>query len=425
MPTTTRAVLEGRLSEIIGDYPATMTSDGSGNSTSNLRDAALKDISSDANSIQGFVEITSGDANGEIRRISAYDGTDDITPAFNFSSTPSASCTYLIHRYDPLIKRTAMENAIRLCFPKLYVSIRDESLIIDNLLSNPDFESALDGGAHPSWTNVNSPTIALETTRVYHGTSSNSITSHGSSGAGQTYQEPAINIQEVLGKTVTFTARVYDTTANQARIRLDWDGTNFDNSDYHNGDDEWQKLEVSATIPSTATRIRAICEVLVGTNQAFFDATKLTIAPVQRYTIPTTLAKGPYRVEMQSSESDTDNNYRPVTYQNPPRRGRRLRIHGIDQLSVPSTVSGTTEVGDGKIDLIIARAAEIFFTMLWQRYAGQESNEFRNQFQYWQAQRFAYEQIYSMQPPNASRPSSIWKIEEDSSGRYLVFTDGR
>lgn len=431
MATTTRAIVEERFSQTLDDHQS-MTSDASGNSTTVVSDTNLADLTEDEDGLKGWVEWTSGTTDGDIRRIKRAGyalSTEQLTVNDPFSGTPSNSATYLLHGIDPILKRNACQRAIELLLPYLYLPIVDESLVVDNILANADFESALSGGSHPSWTEANGVTITLETTRVFHGTSSNKMVSHASTGAGQVYQEPDINIQDLIGKLVTFKARVYSTVANEARIRIDWDGTAFENSDYHTGADEWQLLTAEAAVPDSATRVRFICEVIVGTKTAFYDATWAAIDPLYRLTLPTSIIKGPYTVEQQYSESEvgTNGRYYPVTFQNPPRKGRRLRLKGKGLLTRPSTDTATVEIGDDKLNLIVARALEWYYAaqMRSPNSSGDERAAAKENML--EARGDVAQLITQVRSDRmaASKPDGLWHYDEDASGRYLVFTDSR
>jgi hypothetical protein len=145
MADTTRAVLTQRVSESVGDYEAlTTTSSGS---TTTLVATALADLTESDDGIQGWIEITDGNNDGEIRRIKGVGGytasTTTITVNFAFSNTVGSGVGYILHRINPTDKHNAINRAIEALFPDLYLPIRDESLIVDSLVLNGSFETTL------------------------------------------------------------------------------------------------------------------------------------------------------------------------------------------------------------------------------------------------------------------------------------------
>jgi len=157
MTTTTRAVLRRRLSEEIGDYQSlTTTSDGNSAGTS-VVDTGLKNLPGgdrDAAFDGWHILVTSGANTGESRRIENYiSNTTTLVVQEAFSGGAVQSLvTYELHRYDPAQKHQAIDRAIEEIFPFLYLPIRDETIVVDDRLSNSDFETF--SGGFTSWTEV-------------------------------------------------------------------------------------------------------------------------------------------------------------------------------------------------------------------------------------------------------------------------------
>ena len=431
MATTTSLVLIQRLSEAIGDY---LSLTASGGTTTTVVDTDLANLTEDNGGVQGYVKIVtdaggSGAApEGQIRRIkngtSGYTASSTtITVNFAFTASPASGDTYELHRFDPVVKRNAINSAIRQLWPSIYLPIRDESLVVDNLLSNSDFETAASANVHPSWSKVGTPTITDETSIRRHLTNSAKIIASGAvEGQVQVVQ---VNIEELIGKTVHAAFWVYATTANWARIRVDTDGgTTFLSSDYHTGVDEWQYLEIHETLPDAATQIGLRLEVANG-GTAYFDAGWMAVGPIHKMTVPTTILHGPHRVEQQADESDPNGDYKLM---DKAITGRRLRVRGMGALSQPSTDSGTVEIGDEKVDLIVAKAAEILF----QSVRGDDGND-RHIPEYWRAlvhgrpgtrrEGMIHETGKRMMPMTTGRNRGRWHTEKDASGRYIILDD--
>jgi hypothetical protein len=396
------------------------TSAGLGNGTT-LTDTELANLTEDDDGIQGWIKITSGNNSGEIRRIKSSGGytasSTLITVNFRFTNQVASDVTYEVHNIDPTDKRNAINQAIASLFPSLngrrglYLRVRDEGLAVDNQLTNGSFESTISGGAHPSWTNVGSPTVDTETGITMHGAQSARVAASGAD--GQLTQSVNINVKELTGQTVTFKAWVFCETADAARIRIDWTGSAFENSDYHSGAAQWEQLSASADVPSSATRVQAICEVADGST-AYFDLARLDAGQVWKYTLPTTIRRLHW-VAMQYSEDDPGGPYYPISPERPPITGRALRLEGVDLLSRPTTDSGTIEVDGEHVELIVARAAMYLDNMLRSRGVTDGLGEVNR-----------LDQIAllldrtAMPSLAAERPMGAWHIEEDSSGRYLI-----
>ena len=433
MATTTSLVLIQRLSEAIGDYRL-LTADADGSATSSrIVDAEFANLTEDAGGLPGWVKVvstTDGNAPlGEIRRVAngaagyTVSGTIMVVNQA-FSTALGAGDTFEHHRFDPVVKRTAINAAIRQLSFTLFRSIRDESLIVDNLLSNSGFETVVSGGVHPSWTAVGSATITDETTIKRHGTYSAKIVASGSD-EGQEQVVSTVETKDLIGKPVVAKFWVHATTADWARIRIDFGSSTFESSSYHTGADEWQVLEINTNVPSGASQVSMQLDVANG-GTAYFDAGWMTIDKIYKMTVPTSIIRGPYRVEQQMDESDPNGDYlnldRPI-------RGHRLRVRGMGLLSQPSTDSGTVEIGDEYVDLIAYKAAEILFQMV----SGDAGN-IRHSADYWheivhgprgtRGQGMINEPGNRMVPPPTGRLKGSWHIEDDDSGSYIML-DGR
>ena len=422
MATITRATLRQRLSEAMGDYQSlTTTSDGNSAGTS-VVDTGLRNLSggSDDDAFEGwYILATSGSNTGESRRIKNYianSNTIVTQEAFSGGAVQSL-VTYELHQYDPLQKHQAINRAIEELYPFLYLPIRDETIVVDDRLSNSDFETFSSG--FTSWTEVGSPTVTAETTYVIHGSQSAKVVG-GSGSAGQLTQAPTINIDEITNKTVTFKCWVWCAAADTARIRLDWDGSDIESSTYHKGQNEWELLDVIASVPTSATQVKAVLEV-AASGTAYFDACWMDAGPIQKYTVPSAFINGPHYLTEQGDEARPNGEYYPVNGN--PTAGRRLRLEGMGLLSRPSGDAESTEIGDPRTAIIIAYAAMFLFRTMSVSNAVQERAGFVDM-----AATFSRDAVRMSAQPGLRMPRlggqhhrDIWHIEEDSSGRYIVF----
>ena len=422
MPTTTRAILRQRLSEQMGDYQS-LTTTSSGNSAgTSVVDTGLRNLpggSDDDGFENWYILVTSGANTGESRRIKSYIANSNtlVTQESFSGGAVDTTVTYELHQYDPAQKHQAISRAIEELYPFLYLPLIDETIVVDDRLSNSDFETFSSG--FTGWTEVGSPTVTAETTYVIHGDQSAKVV--GDSGAaGQLTQAPTINIDEITNKTVTFKCWVWCAAADTARIRLDWDGSDITSSEYHKGQNEWELLDVAASVPTTATQVKAVIEV-VASGTAYFDASWLEAGPIHKYTIPSSVLTGPHYVTESGSEKDIDPYYFPII--GVPTAGRRLRIEGMGLLSRPSSDTSATEVSAPQSNIITAYAGMYFFRTQAASNAVDESSRFTEL-----AAGFSRDAVRMVHQPGLRMPRlgahkhrDIWHTEADSDGRYIIF----
>ena len=448
MPTRTRVQLRQRLSEAQNDWFTGATT-GAG-STTTLVDTSLAQISKGDNDfcLNWYVLVTEAahGALGDVRQVTSYvESTNTITVNRAFTATTGTSMDYELHRIDPTQKHNAINAALRELYDDqgrgLYLPIRDLTLVVDNLLQNDSFET-FSGGNFTNWTAAGSPTLAQQTTRVWHSTNSASITP----GAlpGQLYQALTVNIKEITGKTLHFWCWVYATAAANARIRMSFDGgTTFTNHAYHSGNDQWELQKLDVSIPSTATSLRSYLEVAASGTVSYFDASRAWIRRLNKYTIPSSIVRL-LNVYVQGSEdAESDNtsggttapnvgpsNYLPLGGYSPaaPKSGRRLLLEGSALLTQPSTDAGTTEIGQNHEALVVA------YANMWlaqqaafgPAVAAQDVSRYQQQAAFWKEEVKQLRQSWGVRMPAIPvRTRNFWTEQEDANGRFLVLDDVR
>src|SRR5574341_466015 len=248
MATTTRLVMEQRVAEAIGDYYS-ITTTGAGSATT-LVATPLQDLpgGNDDDAFENWhFHVTSGAATGESRRASAYaQSTSTVTVSRAYTAgAPGSGVTVVAHRHPTDDYYRCISRAIEELFPHVYLPIRDETLVVDNLLSNSDFETYA-AANFTGWALAGAgASIAESTTILRHGADCVALTS---AAATATYtQTLTVNTNELVGKTVSFKMWVYATAASAARIRVRYDGSNYFSSSYHSGEDQWELLEATGT----------------------------------------------------------------------------------------------------------------------------------------------------------------------------------
>ena len=142
---------------------------------------------------------------------------------------------------------------------------------------------------------------------MFHGKSSAKVVAGGS--IGQLTQvltdNPDGNILDIISKPIQCRCAVWASATSQARIRFDFGGAVFENSDYHDGDSEWQDLELDVPVPSGATQVKVILETAASAT-AYFDHYYAAINPIAKQTIPAAFITGPDRVSQQISRASKD-----------------------------------------------------------------------------------------------------------------------
>ena len=189
MATTSRATLRQRLSEAIGDYHSVTSTSAGNTAATTIISTELLDIvgGGDDDAFEGwYVLVTSGNNDGERRRIRSYIATDStVTVERAFSNATESDVTFELHRYDPDYKNNAISRAIEELTRRVPQKIRDETIFVDSLLSDGDFET-YSGSTFTNWSESGSPTATQETSIVKHGDSSAKVVASGA--AGQLYQ---------------------------------------------------------------------------------------------------------------------------------------------------------------------------------------------------------------------------------------------
>ena len=424
MATTTRRVLRQRVAEAAGDFQE-LTTTSLGTSTT-LIATGFKDLpgGSDDDGFLGFYEYqTSGNNENESRRADLFtESSNTLRVARAHTNAVASGVTFELHRFDPEDYHAAIQQAIAQAYPHLYLPLRDETLVVDNLLLNANFED----GAFTSWVSVGSPTLSAETAIKMHGSQAAKMVAGGAD--GQQTQVVTVNIREVTGKSARLACWVYATVGDVARIRLDWGGSNFSNSVYHTGTDQWELVILTAAVPATATQIKVIVETAAG-GTAYFDAAALTIMPVYRYTIPSAMLKGPYYVTQQADEYDPSGSYYPLSERNYPLAGRRLRLEGMGLLTNPATDTATIEIGAPQTDYLVTLATRNLYRILGSpaRSAQQQREGYRVAAE--EKDREARELLsrpgVAMPPLGAKDSRGVWHTEESSTERLLILDQAR
>ncbi|KKL83283.1 hypothetical protein LCGC14_1976320 [marine sediment metagenome] len=421
MASTARSAIRRLLSEFVGDFRSlTSTSAGAAGGTSVVC-TEFANLTEDDGGLQGWIQATSGDNDLEVRRIlggsSGYTASSvTATVNFAFSNQFASSVTFELHTIDPAYKHNAIDRAIESLFPDLYVYIRDESLVVDNLLANQDFEN----GTFTSWTTTGPGTVAAETTRFIHGTQSAKLSVGETTTSLNQNLFSSVNISEIEGRTLRFAGWIWTDQTSKGRLRVTFDGSTYTNGAFHAGNGEWEGPNltfVDALVPDDATEMTVRCEVSTGVAVVvYFDAVHAYVGPrVTKYTQPTTIRRL-MSVQMQAEMTRPNGNYFDLSENVAPSPGRILRLIGQDALTLPTTDSSTVEIDGNQVELLVARAAEIL--------ARAEFARTRDPF--WQEiEQKGIDEVARLMPRARMRRLAAtkrfrWKQEADGSEKFLV-----
>ena len=421
MPTTSRPRLRDLFSNAVGFWFGSTTTGAGAIGGTTAVDTGIQRFDT-VRLVDKWLLITSGTAIGEARRISTVSAST-ITVGLAYSAQIASGVTYEVMTYDPDISHAALEQAIRLSYPKLYLPLRNETLIVDNLLANPDFET----GTFTSWVNIGTPTNAANTNRVIHGAQSASITASGATEGIEQNLLNALDFTDYAGKTLHARAWLLATVASAGRMRVTFDGTTYTNGPFHSGDDDWEGPNthlIDVTIPASATEATLSFEVTDG-NVLLVDLAAAWVDPLTRYTVPTAFVYGPHLVRQQARRLEPQGDYLPLGPGNPPRAGHLLQLEGMGRLTVPTTETTSVEVDENQAEYIVALAAVSFFRTLMGTDRAQ-ADFYAGQVAYWQeeANRLGRQPGIAMTPLSAHR-HDYFKTIEDATSRLLVLSRSR
>ena len=420
------AVTLNRCLEMLGRATGLFVSDSSdsGGSTTTLVDTSIYryDINTLTNKWLYIVSATNTTINGSSRRISgihASNGT--ITVIGAMAASTSSGDTYYIVNFDPQIMTDAIQQATRTLYPHLYLPTRDETIVVDNLLANWDFENWDSTGSNSavatSWANIGTPSTNDESSRVAHGSYSMSVAATGATEGIEQNIFTSVNINEVASKTLHARAWVWASVADVARIRVTYDGSNYDSSDYHTGDSEWEGpslIYVDSAIDADMTELTVSCEVTSG-NTAYFDSVVAWIDNVSEYDLPSTVVRGPHKVYMQDQVQEPNGHYTPLAR---PVSGRILRIEHMGRLTAP-TSSASVELDESRAELLVAQAAVHMFQTLSNTDSGNKTEHLTNA-SLWQERTANMLNQPGMRMVSMSAHERLgWNIDESGETRKL------
>ncbi len=392
--------------------------------------------------------ITSGTYDGSSGFITDYatsTGTATFTPAL--AGAPGSAKTAEIHTYEPNKILKAFQRAVDLCYTAvgqrkgLFKDVVDTSIVTGNWLWNSHFEDWALTTAPDHFTKSGTATVSEETDviRGPYGTSAMKMTGGGATDYMYQSQLEVPALLDLAGQSITFHCGVYCATASKGRIsvytKTSAGVTATTSSTYNTGTSEYQHLEVDVTIPDDLTDIQFRYES--GGDTVYFDNSYITDAsepfrhhltksithkPVQVFSQTNSGSGGVYGADViEGGESwqvipkgmwdvvydGTDYllNLKPLqagatcTYASTQRR--KLKVHGIEPLTTPTTDASIVEVSGEQARALVAVAAHQFFLSLATSSSASDDQvqNYKTRASYWQAEADRRLQLYGMPTP--------------------------
>lgn len=373
-----------------------------------------------------WMRITAADSaapEGEARRISSV-ATSTATVNTAYSAAPADGDTYEIVPYHPDLLKRAIQEAVRQSYPVIYKRLTDETLVVDNLVSNWSFETFTVANTPDDWTLTNlsaGTTITEENDRVFHGTSSVKCSPSGSTGTLKQNLWNQLDMREAYNKTLHVRVRAWGSVADAAVLSVSFDGTTNAGQSKHGASNGWEVLRLDLPIDAEATQATISLATVSGATAYYDFVTAWVSSPyVTKYTLPTSFVTGPAAVLQQMNIDNPNGKYLPLTRDNRAMAGHILRIEGKGRLTVPTADSDTVEVDVTQADYLVALAAEALFRNLKNSASGGERDKFEEERAYWASQA----QVRMGRPGTRKRmggyaPRGGWVLLEDDETKTL------
>ena len=393
MSLTGQELLVG-FSKFIGDY-VTSTSTSAG-STTTLVDTYLGGRYADDRINEWYVRITEN-VNGNqylVRKISDYvQSTSTATVGPAFAGATGSGTDYELHRYDPLDKFAALDEARLQVFPDLCILRYNDSLTGDghsSVFTIPSTIrrgplSALEEIPLPVQTSFNFITSPLnDSTTGWTATSATAATHSRiqsdllipkydntctkvsvATATNGTYAQTVANMANSMtaakaaGRTLTFAAWVYCTTASRVSLKLTDDSTTTTGTAH--GGAGWELLTVTKTCSATnATTLTATIDVTNASGAIVYWVNRSWLYYGDANYVQDIYGSG--RGYFVRRDNTTQKLYLDWT----PRQGNQIRLIGRDLLSALGTtistqVTNTMEIDEPEAELLYAEAAKVFY----------------------------------------------------------------
>lgn len=283
------------------------TASASGNTTTNLRDSDTRSLGANGHFTGHYLRATSGTDSGINFYISNWTNTNG-----DFTVTPAASgaavfdsITFEVYPIHPSLFTDIINKAVRRLWPFVAREVVDESFRAGSPLWNPGFEDWTSATAATGWTVTTSTLGQVSTALTQRLTGQYSARLTGSAGYLGLSSAQRIDLNHLMGYSITMYAIVASNTASDARLRIvDNDGSTTGAS-YHTGDSLFQLLSAGPrTMRSTDPARQDAFDLRIlkdsGASTSYIDRVWIEGAPnVGRLRVPGTMPRGPYAVHAQ------------------------------------------------------------------------------------------------------------------------------
>lgn len=329
--TTTFEALRQKLAPMIGkDEGRAETTTGAGDDTSVIATALANKPADWYN--EWWCIITSGTRNDEYKQISDYDGTSDLTLYSALTGAPGSGVTFELYKYPLTMYLAALNAAALECYPWLYDPIMDDTLVSNNWLPDGNMEKWSSATAMSFWDVVGSgASVARSTTKLF-GTYAAALTRVTNDCYLSCDHANWPRLLDLEGLHVHLYCWVKCDTADTARIAI-YDGiTTTYSDDYHAGDDEWELMEVEATLADDCRTVEVRLYINDNDATVYFDNARLIGPRLYEYLLPTDFVDAPLEVYLQGSEVNVDGDAGPYDCDKIGLRGPLTPIHGWEMV---------------------------------------------------------------------------------------------
>jgi hypothetical protein len=352
-----------------------------------------------------YVKVTSEENDGEVRKISDYDGGDTKITVYGdaFTTDGSDKATFEIHRYDPDQKDRAINNAGKELYESapLFKLLADETVITGNILP-PFIWTSSSALALYSTSNA---TIAKTTTGGLFRNGNNSALATVSAADGYLClsSDDYPRLLDLMDKSVDFKGWAYPSTADDAFLTIytvQADGTEQTlNSTTTCPASKFSLLELeNQSLNDDITQIQLRMRVHTSDENAYFDQPRVIKAGIQDYMLPEDFQNGELcQVWIQSSSySDdacddihpryspvfgwktfTDGGYKYLHLPSVPSSNRKLKLVGYCPLEDDlSADTDTMSIDERHKPLLLAYAAYLLYEMKRGTVAGTDTGRY-------------------------------------------------
>jgi hypothetical protein len=378
---TGQELLTGLGQFIDDDWTGTTTSAGT---TTTLIDTSQTDFGEMA-MVDGWIKITSGTADGEVRRVTINDGSTTITVSPAFSAAIATSVTYEFHRWEPQDKLQSLDRARFIGFPHISTVVEDATVTTDGDERRFMFGSDIAAGPYtcwredpleidPDWNVLLNPkgdvltgwTLSAGSVALYEGGNwdrqipkydliCTQLTIPDTTAVS--YSQLAANFTgltaaNAAGRRVAYGEWVYARTASRVTVKIT-DDAGSSESDPHQGRG-WEFLEVEHDVDGDNTTILTpSLEVSSGAVMTvFWERAWFTLG-----TLPDI-----YDAQITNIRVQRDGSSQTVFLPDVVPEGYQLKLVGRGHLSALSeSLTATMEVDDGMAELLYAYAARTLF----------------------------------------------------------------